>query len=58
MRAFDGEIISKSEVGKGTEFEMKFPNSKYSKNSLKQVDFNSFQSVYEGRASKPLLTIS
>ena len=26
MRAFDGEIICKSELGKGTEFEMKFPN--------------------------------
>jgi two-component system, CAI-1 autoinducer sensor kinase/phosphatase CqsS len=26
MRAFDGEIICKSEVEKGTEFEMKFPN--------------------------------
>ena len=26
MRAFDGEIICKSEIDKGTEFEMKFPN--------------------------------
>jgi len=26
MRAFDGEIICKSEVDKGAEFEMKFPN--------------------------------
>ncbi|MBL6621734.1 MAG: HAMP domain-containing histidine kinase [Rickettsiales bacterium] len=26
MRAFDGEIICKSEMEKGTEFEMKFPN--------------------------------
>ena len=26
MRAFDGEIICKSEVGKGAEFEMRFPN--------------------------------
>jgi two-component system, CAI-1 autoinducer sensor kinase/phosphatase CqsS len=26
MRAFDGEIVCKSEVDKGTEFEMKFPN--------------------------------
>ena len=26
MRAFDGEIICKSEVNKGAEFEMKFPN--------------------------------
>jgi signal transduction histidine kinase len=26
MRAFDGDIICKSEVGKGAEFEMKFPN--------------------------------
>jgi two-component system, CAI-1 autoinducer sensor kinase/phosphatase CqsS len=26
MRAFDGEIICKSEVGKGAEFKMKFPN--------------------------------
>jgi signal transduction histidine kinase len=26
MRAFDGEIICKSEMKKGTEFEMKFPN--------------------------------
>ena len=26
MRSFEGEIICKSEVGEGTEFEMKFPN--------------------------------
>jgi two-component system CAI-1 autoinducer sensor kinase/phosphatase CqsS len=26
MRAFEGEIICKSELEKGTEFEMKFPN--------------------------------
>ena len=26
MRAFDGEIVCKSEVDKGAEFEMKFPN--------------------------------
>ena len=26
MRAFDGEIICRSELEKGTEFEMKFPN--------------------------------
>jgi two-component system CAI-1 autoinducer sensor kinase/phosphatase CqsS len=26
MKAFNGEIICKSEMGKGAEFEMKFPN--------------------------------
>ena len=26
MRAFDGEIMCKSEVGKGAEFEIKFPS--------------------------------